>query len=1067
MNNENNKKTNIMRKYIYLIKTVLLLILFSNSAFSQSGAPTTQGKDFWVTFGANHLRIADSGDNYYTVSLRVRIAARETTNVQFTFTRDGSSRNFTVAAGQVYTYIMTTEEAALIYHDHTTTNGTTNKSLHVTSDRDISLYAINLATASTDATNILPVNAYGVEYYTLSYESVVNLRDGYTIIANEDDTEIRDNGALRATLSRGEVYSFYSSTSLSAGADLTGRRITSNKRFAMFTTNESTNIPKGYGTPDCLFQQLMPVHSWGTRFLVPITNPVRPQPRDRNIIRILASQDGTVITSNAYPMPSSPGAGSFNLNAGQFVQIQSTTTSRVVTINSNKPVAVVSYLPGSSYFSSPQFSDPAMAWIPPLEQTIPDATITPFFAGTHLLDDQHYAMIVTPTATKNNTTIAVGAETSQALFNDSWIDNAASGHSFYQMRFSDANKDDVYRFVNPAGMIIMAYGMGPAESYYYMAAGGVSNLEGAFYINDIYYLSADGTSICGSSLSVRSDINFPLSASPGRIRWFVNNQEVSQQDQLQWSIPSLPFNTYTIKMVALSSDNRTFELESTVTLTRISTPDMIKIAENVHSPGTLLYTCIGEKATMTASLATAGSVTNPVYKWYGAPTGGTPLHTGATFVTTAAITADTTFYVSVSGDNYCEGARLTVNIKAMPCTDNMTICIGEKAIIEASLEASGSITNPVYKWYAAPTGGIPLHTGATFTSATALTTDTAFYVSVEWDDFCEGPRRKVNVTVKDCADMAKKSATLLPNTFVDNGSYPNPISILGSEVVRYAISATNPTNVPVKILITDTLPAYIQFVNDGTASPAVTPTNTTAPPNPVRQVLKWEFPSVPVDGNRTVSFSATPQPGAVASQPLFINRAMVSFVRSPGDTVHIQTNGTFHQGAGISIMTFSAGIGGDIFNATEQVLDYMSTPASGIIIAPEEGYKFAGWSHRDYTSLRGATIKAQAGIMHYDTLMVYGNVELHAEFVPVEALLKEEQEESISEMPEEDKVWAVKGELLITTTTAGSIVRIYSTEGVLRELHTIVSAGTTSRKLSRGIYIVTINNGIGHKVRVE
>jgi len=50
---------------------------------------------------------------------------------------------------------------------------------------------------------------------------------------------------------------------------------------------------------------------------------------------------------------------------------------------------------------------------------------------------------------------------------------------------------------------------------------------------------------------------------------------------------------------------------------------------------------------------------------------------------------------------------------------------------------------------------------------------------------------------------------------------------------------------------------------------------------------------------------------------------------------------------------------------------------------------------------------------------------------------------------------------------AGSIVRVYSTEGVLREQHTIVSAGTTSRKLSRGIYMVTINNNIGHKVRVE
>ena len=138
-----------------------------------------------------------------------------------------------------------------------------------------------------------------------------------------------------------------------------------------------------------------------------------------------------------------------------------------------------------------------------------------------------------------------------------------------------------------------------------------------------------------------------------------------------------------------------------------------------------------------------------------------------------------------------------------------------------------------------------------------------------------------------------------------------------------------------------------------------------------------------------------------------------------------------------------------------------------MLFRSEEGYKFAGWSHDGYTSLRGVPIRAQRRIMQYDTLMVYGNVELYAEFVPVEALLQEEQEEVELEMSYSDKVWAVEDELFITTTSAGSIVRIYSTEGLLFELHTIVSAGITSRKLPRGIYIVTINNDIGQKVRIE
>ena len=105
--------------------------------------------------------------------------------------------------------------------------------------------------------------------------------------------------------------------------------------------------------------------------------------------------------------------------------------------------------------------------------------------------------------------------------------------------------------------------------------------------------------------------------------------------------------------------------------------------------------------------------------------------------------------------------------------------------------------------------------------------------------------------------------------------------------------------------------------------------------------------------------------------------------------------------------------------------------------------------------------------MQYDTLTVFGNVELHAEFVPVEASLYEEQNDTETETSEKDKVWAVEDELFIATASDGSIVRIYTLEGVLREQHTIVSAGTTSRKLSRGIYIVTINNDIGNKVRIE
>ena len=495
---------------------------------------------------------------------------------------------------------------------------------------------------------------------------------------------------------------------------------------------------------------------------------------------------------------------------------------------------------------------------------------------------------------------------------------------------------------------------------------------------------------------------------------------------------------------------------------------LILFRNNALSQEMFITISSGEQPTITAALETPGLITAPVYKWYTAATGGTLLQTAPAFTPATGITADTAFYVSVEGSNYCVSSRLKVNL-VIERIDEVIVCIGSHATIKASLNTPGSVTNPVFKWYDAATGGTLLYTGPEFTTPAAITADTEFYVEVEGDGYCVGARRKVVVKAEICTFPADKNAILLPNTFVQNGTYPNPVSVLGNEEIKYAISSSNPTAANAEIVIIDTLPAYLEYVS-GTASPALVttpPPVTTAPHNnPARQVLTWRFPSVAPNASVTVSFNAKLHAGAAASQPLLINRAMVSLVRSPGNSTHLQTNDTYHQGAGISIMTFSASFGGSIYNAGEQALDYMSAPSSGIIIAPEEGYKFAGWSHDGYTSLRGAAIEAQEGIMHYDTLMVYGNVELHANFVPLEAKLYDsEEEQHVAEA--EDKVWSVKNELFIMTTKPGSIIRIYSTEGILYEQHTIVSPGTTSRKLPRGIYIVTIKNNSGRKIRIE
>jgi hypothetical protein len=197
---------------------------------------------------------------------------------------------------------------------------------------------------------------------------------------------------------------------------------------------------------------------------------------------------------------------------------------------------------------------------------------------------------------------------------------------------------------------------------------------------------------------------------------------------------------------------------------------------------------------------------------------------------------------------------------------------------------------------------------------------------------------------------------------------------------------------------------------------------------------------------------------------MFVNQAWVIV----SDTIKVPTrNSTYHQGAGVSVVTFSAGLGGSIFNISQQALDYKTSPRGDALIVPDSGYVFAGWSHDAYTSLRGATVAAQSGVMSLDTLIIYGDVELRATFLPDDAIAKyaapdAEQEEDAKV----DRVWSSGETLYVQTANPGSIVRVYTASGVLLRQRTLLSAGTTTFKLLSGIYIVTLNNGAGQKVRV-
>jgi hypothetical protein len=754
------------------MKRILLLIfvaLATNNILLGQGQFTTQGNDFWLTYGANYTYTSASP------VLQIRVVAAENTQVTLTFT-NSSSLNTTVnvSAGQVYTRTLSATEKAALYNNAT---GTSSRSLHVTSNKNIALFAINLMQHTTDATNVLPVTNLGTDYYHLTYQAVSGTGgDGYCIIATENSTQVTDAGTVVATLSRGQVYSRYF-----GNVNYTGRHITTSKPVAYFTTTSCVNVPSNAGYCDCLFQQLVPVPSWGNRFLVPVTN------RGRDRVRIVASQNSTTVT---YTTTAAGATTTTTLNAGGYVEIEINQTNNGCYIIASKPVAVGSFLMGSSNFSlgAAVRGDPAFAWVPPIEQAVAHTLIAPFIAvGTSVLA-VHYALIVTPTSTRNTTTVSISGGTPQALSGGSWTTNTASGYSYYSMPLPS---NTTYEFQNSSGLTILGYGLGEDESYYYMAAASARQLDPAFYVNDLHFQDINGQSICDAPLVFRASIQYPLGNAAGRLKWYIDNVEQTSnpnaRDQNTWTMPKgRLLGTHTIKLTITDSYNNTKDVITTFTVLAIP----VAIPSGNVSAAAI---CSGTAPTVTVS-GTSSSLT---YRVFTAATGGTQVGSlagnGGTIniPCTGNLSTSTTYYVE-SYNGVCPSTprtAVTVNVVQRPTVPTLTAaatCNGSNPVIHLATSVSG--VN--YNVYTANSGGTNVGTAAGTGSAIDITlsttpsTATTYYVEAALGSCISTGRSSVSVTVN--AKPSITSSNISKTDVSCYGGSTGSITVTASGVNAYS-----------------------------------------------------------------------------------------------------------------------------------------------------------------------------------------------------------------------------------------------------------------------------------------
>ncbi len=275
-------------------------------------------------------------------------------------------------------------ETVHVYNMNSASEYPMQKSIFITSDVPIVVYALNTLLRSTDSYCAIPIRHLGTQYYSINrpsdrYLASTNptnakLRSGeFMIMAVEDGTNVEvipatttfrgrpANVPFRFVLNRGECYLVQAATTAIGRDDLTGSSITSSRPVAVISGHMRSGVPTGQDlSKDHLVEQLPPVSKWGKTFA---TAPFLSTGR-ADVYRFMASQPNQQITlttrtrSWTWTLPS----------IGSYVD---TSIAEAAYWTSPDPFFMVQHM--ASRTSNQEVCDPAMVITPPVEQFVNEA----------------------------------------------------------------------------------------------------------------------------------------------------------------------------------------------------------------------------------------------------------------------------------------------------------------------------------------------------------------------------------------------------------------------------------------------------------------------------------------------------------------------------------------------------------------------------------------------------------------------------------------------------------------------------------------------------------------------
>ncbi len=470
--------------YIFLFGIVLCSGI-AGSTYAQN--LSTEGDDFWVGFLENW----DVGPNN-PIILEIYISANDSTRATIEMPLKSAFQTIdTLVLPDRTLRLEIPTDLAMSTPANSSQNG-----IHITTDKDVSVYAMNKRQYSADMAVVLPTYALGNEYVVVSHWEDGNRNDNrnsdseFLIVGVEDNTNIeivpsyltrdlRPAGVpFQVSLNKGQTYF------VKAEGDLTGTKIhavantdSECKKFAVFAGNMYTKVgecdhPDGH---DHLYAQMYPTYTWGKEYITVDFNTRK----GGDHVKVIASEDDSQIFLNGNYVRT--------LQSGEFLFLKE--LQGVNYISSDKIISVAQF--SRSQACDYTTGDPFIILINPNEQVL--KKITFFTPSIATLRNFNLSIIAksadVPTVTLDG--LSISGNFSYVPYD--------STYSYAKISIYSGN----HTLRSAEGLIAYVYAYGSNESFGYPTGAGLTNLN-----LNIKVLDSDGVDIPIDSICHNTEIWF-------------------------------------------------------------------------------------------------------------------------------------------------------------------------------------------------------------------------------------------------------------------------------------------------------------------------------------------------------------------------------------------------------------------------------------------------------------------------------------------------------------------------------------------------------------------------------